>query len=126
MRQERAAAAPLLAAKRADPMPNLDALLQGVAGGAVWHAGAASWPQGEAQRRWWASVMLATRGRWQLQTAARELPAPWLTLTANDRTPLAWLWIADGALWMREGDRLWRATVDEAQLREWQEAIARW
>jgi len=125
LRQERAATAPLLAAKRADLASSLDAQVRAASGEAAWQAAAASWPNGEAQRRWWASVMQATQGRWQLQTGGRALPVPWLTLTAGQRS-VAQFWIEDGALWVREDDRVWRAAVGEAQLREWQEAVSRW
>jgi hypothetical protein len=124
-RQERAAAAPLLAAKRVDLMSSLDGRVRSASGDGVWRGAAASWPHGEAQRRWWASVTQATQGRWQLQTTDRALPAPWLTLTADSRNVVRF-WIEDGALWVREGDGLWRAAVGEAQLREWQETVARW
>jgi hypothetical protein len=125
VRQERAAATLQLAAKRVDLMSSLDGRVRSASGDGVWRGAAASWPHGEAQRRWWASVKEATQGRWQLQTTERDLAAPWLTLTADNRNVVRF-WIEDGALWVREGDGLWRAAVGEAQLREWQEAVARW
>ena len=114
--------APLSVARVAEPLAAIDAAL---AAGARWQASglAGDRPHGDAQRAFWASARAATQGRWQ--SVPPTMPsAPWLQLSGGSRE--ATLWVMDGALHVSMDGRTWRAPVEPAQWRDWQEAVARW
>lgn len=114
--------APLATARVAEPLAAIDTAL---AAGARWQASglAGDRPHGDAQRAFWASVRAATQGRWQ--SVPTTMPSvPWLLLVRASSE--ATLWVMDGALHVTLDGRTWRAPVEPSQLREWQEAIARW
>jgi hypothetical protein len=116
------ATAALAPARVAEPLAAIDAAL---AAGARWQASglAGERPHGNAQRAFWASVRAATQGRWQPAPPTMP-PAPWLQLGGGSREAM-W-WVMDGALHVTLDGRTWRAPVEPSQLREWQEAVARW
>jgi hypothetical protein len=125
--RERGAPAASFAAT-ADVVARIDALLNGAAGELQWSAAGLTRSHGPQQQQWWAAVRGATQGRWQLMEPGPRvaLATPWLVLSVADREVAA-LWIdPGGALMLRHGGTLWRAPASEAQLRDWQEAVARW
>ncbi len=113
----------------ADPLAAIDALLMRGAA-AVWQAPGASPSRGiahgETQREWWARLRTATAGRWQAVEPPTRPLVPWLVLMVEARVRGS-LW-PDGEqlLWSDDSGRTWRAAVDPALLRAWQEAVSRW
>ena len=114
--------APLSDARAAEPLAAIDAAL---AVGVRWQASgvAGDRSHGDAQRAFCASVRAATQGRWQSVPPITPV-VPWLLVGRGSSDAV--IWVMDGALHVTMDGRTWRAPVESAQVREWQEVIARW
>jgi hypothetical protein len=108
---------------------DLDAALGRDAGSIEWRtaAGRQVGHQSE-QRAWWSALARATEGRWQRADAATGgAPAAANLVLLIDGVPRGRLVFEPQAvIWRDANGATWRAPVDAATLRGWQEALARW
>lgn len=81
-----------------------------------------------AQRVWWSALARATQGRWQFAastpTGGAEAASVALLIDGALRGTLAFE--PQALVWRDASGAAWRVAIEPAQLREWQEAIARW
>ena len=128
------AAAPTPAAARpaiASPLAAADiaAAMAGDAARVRWRVSPErSVVHGTAQRDFWSGLNLATQARWQLVATALAAPADEAPLSLLiDAAPRGSLsFTPQAVLWRDAQGLVWRAPAEPSQLREWQEALARW
>lgn len=127
-------AAPALGAARpliASPLAAADitAAMAGDAARVRWRVSPErSVAHGAAQRDFWSGLNRATQARWQLVATALAAPADEAPLSLLiDAAPRGSLsFTPQAVLWRDAQGLVWRATAEPSQLREWQEALARW
>jgi hypothetical protein len=126
------AATSAIASPVARATADLDAALASDAARARWRTAAGRLvAHGSAQRDWWSALSRATEGRWQRVQAA-DARASGAAGAANlvlliDGVAYGSLAFEPQAVVWRDANRgTWRAPLDAATLREWQEALARW